>query len=124
MYVSTHSLSHTLLPHTHSSHPYIFFNSDRVSITFVGFRVTEAGNLINPVDMTIIEPGIMTPQLYAGLKQNRVNFNEDYRAWSKEQMITKIATVMGLNSMHDPDNSYVLTTDNLIKMLAIQMRFR
>ena len=74
--------------------------------------------------MTTIEPGIMTPQLYAGLKQNRVNFDEDHRAWRKEQMITKIATVMGLNSMHDPDNSYVLTYDNLIKMLAIQMRFR
>ena len=121
MYVPVHFHTKSL---THSSHPYIFFNNDRASITFVGFRVTQTGNLINPVDMTIIEPGIMTPQLYAGLKQNRVNFDEDYRAWSKEQMITKIATVMGLDFVYDPDNSYVLTTDNLIKILAIQMRFR
>ena len=118
MYVPIHF--HTQ-PHTHSSHPYIFFNNDGGSITFVGFKVTQTGNLISPVDMTTIEEGIMTPQLYAELKQN---LDEDYRAWSKEQMITKITTVMGLNSMHDPDNSYVLTTDNLTKMLAIQMRFR
>ena len=111
-------------PHTHSSHPYIFFNNDRTSITFVGFRVTQTGDLINPVDMKVIERGIITPQLYVGLKQNQVNFDEDYRAWSREEMIKKITTVMGLNPKHDPDNSYVLTTDNLIKMLAIQMRFR
>ena len=95
-----------------------------MSITFVGFRVTQTGDLINPVDMTVIEPTIMRPQLYTGLRQNRVNFDEDYRGWSKEQMITKIATVMGFEFLYDPDDSYVLTTDNLVKMLAIQMRFR
>ena len=109
---------------THSSHPYIFFNDDRISITFVGFRVTQNGDLISPENMTLIEPGIMKPQLYTGLKQNRVNFDEDYHGWSKDTMITKIATVMGFEYLHDPDDSYVLTTDNLVKMLAIQMRFR
>ena len=110
--------------HTSSSHPYIFFNDDCVSITFVGFRVTQTGDLINPGDLRVIEPAIMRPQLYTGLKQNRVNFDEDYRGWSKETMITKIATVMGFEFLFDPDDSYVLTTDNLVKMLAIQMRFR
>ena len=95
-----------------------------MSITFVGFKVTPTGDLINPEDMKVIEQGIMMPKLYKGLKQNKVNFDEDYRGWSKEQMITKIATVMGLNFVYDPDGSYVLTSDNLVKMLAIQMRFR
>ena len=31
---------------------------------------------------------------------------------------------MGIQYMSDPDNSYVLTIDNMKKMLAIQMRFR
>ena len=39
-------------------------------------------------------------------------------------MIEKIGTVMGLKSVKDPDPSYVLTVDNVIKILAIQMRFR
>ena len=43
-------------------------------------------------------------------------------------MITKLATVMGIRvdptTIYDPDVTYELTTDNLIKMLAIQMRFR
>ena len=39
-------------------------------------------------------------------------------------MIQKIGTVMGLEEFIDPDPSYVLTVDNVIKMLAIQMRFR
>ena len=41
-------------------------------------------------------------------------------------MVEKLATVMGLipENVKDPDESYVLTVDNLLKMLAIQMRFR
>ena len=66
----------------------------------------------------------MTQQLYTGLIANRVNFEEDYRKWQKGTMIEKIATVMGIEYPDDPDESYVLTVDNLIKMLAIQMRFR
>jgi len=66
----------------------------------------------------------MTSQLYKGLKQNRVNFDEDYRTWQKSIMIEKIAKVMGIKHPSDPDKSYVLTVDNLIKILAIQMRFR
>ena len=66
----------------------------------------------------------MSSQLYTGLIQNRVNFNEDYQTWQKGIMIEKIATVMGIEYPYDPDESYVLTIDNLVKILAIQMRFR
>ena len=86
--------------------------------------VTQNGDLVDPAHREVLEPAIMRPQLYTGLKQNRVNFDEDYRGWNKAQMITKIATVMGFDFIYDPDDTYVLTTDNLIKMLAIQMRFR
>ncbi len=86
--------------------------------------VTPYGDLVDPIDSAVLEPAIMRRQLYTGLKHNKVNFHEDYRVWSKELMIKKIASVMGLKSVNDPDSSYVLTPDNLIKMLAIQMRFR
>ena len=39
-------------------------------------------------------------------------------------MIEKLCLVMGIQYMSDPDDSYVLTIDNMKKMLAIKMRFR
>ena len=66
----------------------------------------------------------MTQQLYKGLKANKVNLDEDYQKWQKGTMIEKIATVMGIEYPYDADESYVLTIDNLVKILAIQMRFR
>ena len=95
-----------------------------MSITFVGFMVTQDGDLIDPAHRDVLEAAIVTKQLYTGLKQNRVNFDEDYRHWKKEAMIEKVGTVMGLEFIYDPDPTYVLTVDNLIKILAIQMRFR
>ena len=109
----------------YSPHPYIFFNQDRISITFVGFMVTRNGDLIDPTHSGgVLERGIMTQQLYTGLQAQRVNFNDDYRQWAKDVMIQKISIVMGLEWGYDPDPTYVLTVDNLIKILAIQMRFR
>ena len=96
-----------------------------MSITFVGFMVTRNGDLIDPTHKGgVLERSIMTHQLYTGLKAQRVNFDEDYRQWPKHEMIQKISTVMGIDWPYDPDPTYVLTVDNLIKILAIQMRFR
>ena len=41
-------------------------------------------------------------------------------------MIEKLKNVLGIedHQLHDPDDSYVLTVDNVMKMLAIHMRFR
>ncbi len=66
----------------------------------------------------------MTPRLYTGLVHNKVNFKDDCKKWSKDLMIDNISKVMGVSCTRDPDESYVLTYDNVIKILAIQMRFR
>ena len=66
----------------------------------------------------------MTPKLYRGLLHNKVNFNYDYKNWKRPDLISSISKVMGLKDALDPDTSYVLTYDNIIKILAIQMRFR
>ena len=97
-----------------------------MSFTFVGFMVTDNGDLCDSTERgAILERGIMTKQLYTGLKAQNVNFNEDYRKWPKDAMIKKISTVMGIERPDCAiDPTYVLTVDNLIKILAIQMRFR
>ena len=108
----------------HSVHPYIFFNERAEgTITFVGFRVTPEGNLVHPINGQLLEAGIMSTDLFTGLQQNGVNFSEDYTRWGKTVMVQKLCSVMGV-APFDPDESYVLTMDNVIKILAIHMRFR
>ena len=109
---------------SNSYHPYLFFNQDKMSITFVGFNVNPNGDLFDPVRNEVIQRASLNPQLFAGLEQNGVNLSENYADWNKQTMIQKIGMVMGLEQFIDPDPSYVLTVDNVIKMLAIQMRFR
>ena len=40
------------------------------------------------------------------------------------EKILKMCRVLGIDLVHDPDNTYELTADNVKKMLAIHMRFR
>ena len=108
----------------YSTHPYIFFNQDRECITFVGFRITRRGDLVDPTGRNVLERQIMTPELYNGLRSNKVNLNENCLTWPKHVMIKKLASVMGVEYPYDPDETYVLTVDNVIKILAIHMRFR
>ncbi|KAK2555497.1 E3 ubiquitin-protein ligase rnf213-alpha [Acropora cervicornis] len=113
-----------------SSHPYIFFNQDRVSMTFVGFHIDQNGNLIDPNRGVVIQPNLMSRHLRTGLTVQfqfggqRMGFETNYETWSKGEKIEKLCGVMGVEWPYDPDNSYELTTDNLMKILAIHMRFR
>ena len=90
------------------------------------------GDLINPYDGQVLEKSIITEKLHKSLVNNKVNFEDNSQKWTKKDMITKLCTVMGTErydqrghlDIQDPDKSYVLTVDNVIKILAIQMRFR
>jgi hypothetical protein len=108
-----------------SPHPYIFFNEDN-SVTVVGFMMNNRGDLVNPANQQVLKQAIIPPNLYKGPLPNRVNFVDDFHKWTKDVMIVKIATVMGvdMNMVYDPDPYYVLTADNVIKILTIQMRLR
>ena len=106
-----------------SSHPCIFFNRDKISFTFVGFIINKDGDLLDN-HKELLERQIMPKRLYDGLELQTVNLSDDHNVWTKQDMINKIATVMGLNKAEDPDSTYVLTVDNVIKILAIQTRFR
>ena len=96
----------------------------------MGFNVSNSGHLLDHKRQIILKHNIMEMGLCEWFKANGVDFNDDHSKWTKKDMITKLRTVMGterhqgLQSMFDPDDSYVLTIDNVTKILAIQMRFR
>ena len=108
-----------------NSHPYIFFNPDRHTMTFLGFHISKHGHLVDSDNPShVIETNIMHPQLLQMLTANRVNLQEDFNQLNKIQKIMKIAGVIGIEWSSDPDPGYVLTLDNIRKILAILMRFR
>lgn len=109
-------------------HPYIFFNDDHMSMTFIGFhlRPNSQGfvDAIEPSTGEVIKKNAMTMALYEGLKLQRVPFNIDFDSLPRGEKIEGICNVLGIQWPLDPDETYELTTDNILKMLAIHMRFR
>ncbi|KAF4115229.1 hypothetical protein G5714_002718 [Onychostoma macrolepis] len=109
-------------------HPYIFFNDDHESMTFIGFHLqpnAQKGiDAIDPLTKTVIKQNIMTRQLYEGLKLQRVPFDIDFDQLPRHEKFERLSRVLGIQSPTDPDETYELTTDNMLKMLAIHMRFR
>ncbi|XP_068605931.1 E3 ubiquitin-protein ligase rnf213-alpha [Brachionichthys hirsutus] len=109
-------------------HPYIFFNDDHVSMTFIGFHLRPNQlnyvDAIDPASGKVIRANVMTKQLYEGLKLQRVPFNIDFDRLPRAEKIDRICRVLGIQRPLDPDETYELTTDNILKILAIHMRFR
>ncbi|XP_020560953.1 E3 ubiquitin-protein ligase RNF213 isoform X3 [Oryzias latipes] len=109
-------------------HPYIFFNDDHNSMTFIGFHLQPNGqnsvDAIDPTSKRVIKRNVMTRELYEGLKLQRVPFNIDFDSLPRWEKIERICNVLGIQWPLDPDETYELTTDNILKMLAIHMRFR
>ncbi|XP_072522974.1 E3 ubiquitin-protein ligase rnf213-alpha-like isoform X2 [Salminus brasiliensis] len=109
-------------------HPYIFFNEDHESMTFIGFHLRpnaqKGVDAIDPSTNKVIRNNIMTKQLYDGLRINRVPFNINFDDLSRGEKIELLCSVLGVKWPSDPDETYQLTMDNILKMMAIHMRFR
>lgn len=109
-------------------HPYIFFNDDHMSLTFIGFHLqlneNNFADAIDPASGKVIKKNVMTRALFEGLTLQRVPFNIDFDQLPRGEKIERICNVLGIQWPLDPDETYELTTDNILKMLAIHMRFR
>ncbi|XP_061741549.1 E3 ubiquitin-protein ligase rnf213-alpha-like isoform X1 [Nerophis ophidion] len=109
-------------------HPYIFFNDDHMSMTFIGFHLTpneqKAVDAFDPKSGRVIKKNVMSLALFQGLQLQGVPFNTDFDKLSRSEKIQRICNVLGIHNHLDPDETYELTTDNIMKILAIHMRFR
>lgn len=64
-----------------SPHPYLFFNPDHHSMTFLGFNIEKrTGNLVDLQTGTVLEKKIMQTNLFDALQRNKVNLAENFDA--------------------------------------------
>uniref|UniRef100_A0A3B3SIZ5 RING-type E3 ubiquitin transferase n=1 Tax=Paramormyrops kingsleyae TaxID=1676925 RepID=A0A3B3SIZ5_9TELE len=115
-------------------HPYIFFNADHISMSFLGFRIQKCPlgrtlNAVHPQNNKVIMGDVMTPHLLEGLQRQGISFSENFDNLARKDKIQRISFVVGAEKgwttqQFDPDPTYELTADNVMKMLAIHMRFR
>ncbi len=115
-------------------HPYLFFNPDGQTFTFFGFYINrQNGALLEPnTNRQLFDNLLISKELMTGIeRQDESLLKENIGNLSKKQKIFKMLKVMGVewinndvNTVMDPDPSYELTMDNLLKMLAIYMRLR
>ena len=66
-----------------SIHPYIFFNPDHATLTFLGFRVDPDGNLLDPQTEEIVKENLMSKHLRTGLHVQKVDFSTDFESYTK-----------------------------------------
>lgn len=69
-----------ILPLNCSFHPYLFFNQDNTSFTFMGFYIRNS-SAIDPVSGVEIMPHVIGPELSKVLSLQGVNLNENYQKW-------------------------------------------
>ncbi|CAH6776517.1 Rnf213 [Phodopus roborovskii] len=109
-------------------HPYVFFNGDRMTMTFIGFHLQPNNkgyvDAINPSNGNVIKKDIMTKELFDGLLLQRVPFNINFDNLPRGEKLERLCLALGIEWPIDPDETYELTTDNMLKILAIEMRFR
>ena len=67
-----------------SPHPYVFFNYDGQTMTFLGFNVDrQTGDIQDPRNQMVLEQGVMPRALQDGLIRNRVALNENFDALNR-----------------------------------------
>ena len=127
-------------------HPYLFFNKDRTSITHVGLTFDSRYVLYdaytnNPLFTSLPKEVIqfLSNNVNIPIVISRSVFRINYfniciyfdcsEFTSNEQLVKRLLDFMNIKievgtGVVSPDVNYVLTHDNLTKIMAIQTRFR
>ncbi|XP_058231012.1 E3 ubiquitin-protein ligase rnf213-alpha-like [Hemibagrus wyckioides] len=104
------------------AHPYILFNADNESMTFLGFHIHNL-DAVDARTKEVVEKKIIDKRLFSQLKAQRVPFNINFEEMDRAEQLAIVSRVLGVSSLYDPDDTYQLTLDNVMKILAIHLRF-
>ena len=109
------------------AHPYIFFNADNMTFTFLGVKVENTnlldskGNILAKNAMPLNLERLIRNQAY----DHPNILGENFDMLTKGAKLTKLQRVLGIEeNSQDVDLNYELTQDNVMKLLAIYMRFK
>ncbi|XP_043373130.1 E3 ubiquitin-protein ligase rnf213-alpha-like isoform X4 [Dermochelys coriacea] len=106
------------------SHPYIIFHADHHSMEFLGFHINRSFDAVDAHSQIVLEKKVIDRHLYLTLEAQKVPFNKKFEDLSRQEQLETLCSVFGVRSSEDPDESYQLTLDNTMKMLAIHLRFQ
>ncbi|KAH1172131.1 hypothetical protein KIL84_007749, partial [Mauremys mutica] len=106
------------------SHPYIIFHADDHSMEFLGFHINRSFDAVDAHSQAVLEEKVIDRRLYRTLEAQKVPFNKKFEDLSRQEQLETLCSVFGVRSSQDPDESYQLTLDNTMKMLAIHLRFQ
>ncbi|XP_062457519.1 E3 ubiquitin-protein ligase rnf213-alpha-like [Rhea pennata] len=106
------------------SHPYIVFHAEGDSMEFLGFHIDRNFDAIDARSQAVLEKNVIDRRLYLNLKAQNVPFNKKFESLSRQEQLEALCRVFGVKCMEDPDDSFQLTLDNTMKMLAIHLRFQ
>ncbi|KAM9300337.1 E3 ubiquitin-protein ligase rnf213-alpha-like [Morus bassanus] len=106
------------------SHPYIVFHADNNSMEFLGFHISNNLDAIDAYSQAVLERNVIKGKLYRTLKAQHVPFNKKFEDLPRTMQLEALCRVFGVSYTQDPDESYHLTLDNTMKMLAIHLRFQ
>lgn len=68
----------TIFPE-YSAHPYLFFNPDHNTMTFIGFNIDKySRSLVDQQTMVTLERNIMSKLLWDALRENNVPLQENF----------------------------------------------
>ncbi|KAI5615249.1 E3 ubiquitin-protein ligase rnf213-alpha [Silurus asotus] len=104
------------------AHPYILFNADNESMTFLGFHIHNL-NAVDARTKVIVEEKVINRTLFNQLNAQKVPFNINFEQMSRVDQLDILGRVLGVKIVEDPDDTYQLTLDNVMKILAIHLRF-
>ena len=112
-----------------SPHPYVFLNADQSTFTFLGVRVHNSD--LKDWNGNILARNVMSFDLQQRIKRQTCGENdvldENFDRLSTVQKQIKLCRVLGVDQEQSRirfDPNYELTQDNVLKLLAIYMRFR
>ncbi|XP_067411298.1 E3 ubiquitin-protein ligase rnf213-alpha-like isoform X2 [Emydura macquarii macquarii] len=106
------------------SHPYIIFHADNHSMEFLGFHINQSFDAVDAHSQAVLEEKVIDAHLYHTLDAQKVPFNKKFEDLSRQEQLETLCSVFGVRCSQDPDESYQLTLDNTMKMLAIHLRFQ
>lgn len=114
------------------AHPYIIYNSGDQKFAFIGIYLDRRNyQYINPNTSQPLQGEFLvkfSPLVRIELLRQKQPIFDNFNSEPRTKKIVLLRNVMGLNtrelSHHDPDNTYQLTVDNCLKLLAIYLRLR